>query len=106
MILLFHVRNFHVYFSCVTIVQLDTDIHFATVYTVYKSPFLLVYCECGLEVYDVNTAKWIQTLPIRKVSVCVCVWWTEGRVCVVGLQQVCCPMLLCSCIVSPCYMCA
>lgn len=35
--------------------------------TVYKEPYLLVYCESGLEVYDITTAKWTQTLPIRKV---------------------------------------
>lgn len=34
---------------------------------VYKEPYLLVYCESGVEVYDITSAKWIQTLPMRKV---------------------------------------
>ena len=45
---------------------------------VYKEPYLLVYCESGLEVYDIGTAKWIQTIPIRKVTVirtCDNVWF-------------------------------
>lgn len=46
---------------------------------VYKAPYLLVYCESGLEVFDVNTAKWIQTIPFKKVMytnqayTCTCV---------------------------------
>jgi len=35
---------------------------------VYKEPYLLVYCESALEVYDVISTKWIQTIPFRKVS--------------------------------------
>lgn len=34
---------------------------------VYKEPYLLVYCESALEVYDVLTAKWVQIIPFRKV---------------------------------------
>ncbi|CAI8013825.1 Serine/threonine-protein kinase MRCK alpha, partial [Geodia barretti] len=33
----------------------------------YLAPYLLVYCESALEIYDVNTAKWIQTIPFRKL---------------------------------------
>lgn len=34
---------------------------------VYKAPYLLVYCESALEVYEVTTGKWVQTIPFRKV---------------------------------------
>ena len=34
---------------------------------VYKEPYLLVYCESALEVYDVTTTKWVQSIPFRKV---------------------------------------
>ena len=33
----------------------------------YKSPHLIVYCDSGVEIYDADQAKWIQTIPIRKV---------------------------------------
>ena len=35
---------------------------------VYKEPYLLVYCESALEVYDVSNSKWVQIIPLRKVS--------------------------------------
>lgn len=34
---------------------------------VYKEPYLLVYCESALEVYDVITGKWVQIVPFRKL---------------------------------------
>lgn len=34
---------------------------------VYKDPYLLVYCESGLEVYDVLNMKWIQVIPFKKL---------------------------------------
>lgn len=40
---------------------------FPTCYLVYKEPYLLVYCESALEVYDVLSTKWIQIIPFRKV---------------------------------------
>jgi serine/threonine-protein kinase MRCK len=33
----------------------------------YMAPYLMVYCESALEIYDVNTARWIQTIPFRKL---------------------------------------
>jgi serine/threonine-protein kinase MRCK len=33
----------------------------------YKSPHLIVYCDSGVEIYDADQAKWIQTIPIRKL---------------------------------------
>ena len=37
---------------------------------VYKAPYLLAFCDSALEVYEVTTGKWIQTLPFRKVMIC------------------------------------
>lgn len=34
---------------------------------VYKEPYLLVYCESALEVYDVSNSKWVQIIPLRKL---------------------------------------
>ena len=44
--------------------------------TVYKAPYLLAFCDSALEVYEVTTGKWIQTLPFRKVMICsvVIIW--------------------------------
>ena len=36
---------------------------------VYKAPYLLAFCDSALEVYEVTTGKWIQTLPFRKVII-------------------------------------
>ena len=36
---------------------------------VYKAPYLLAFCDSALEVYEVTTGKWIQTLPFRKVMI-------------------------------------
>ncbi|XP_064397756.1 serine/threonine-protein kinase MRCK alpha-like isoform X2 [Halichondria panicea] len=42
--------------------------HSAPVSFVYSDPHLLVYCESALEIYDVVTAKWIQTISFRKIN--------------------------------------
>ena len=34
---------------------------------VYRAPYLLVFTESALEVFDVNSAQWIQTISIKKV---------------------------------------
>ena len=39
----------------------------------YRAPHLVVFCDSGVELYDADHAKWMQTIPIRKVCVCVCV---------------------------------
>jgi serine/threonine-protein kinase MRCK len=33
----------------------------------YRAPHLIVFCESNLEVYNVETAKWIQTISIKKM---------------------------------------
>lgn len=35
--------------------------------TVFNDPYLLVFCESNLEVYEVNTGAWEQTISIKKV---------------------------------------
>ena len=47
----------------------------------YRAPHLVVFCDSGIELYDADHAKWMQTIPIRKVCVCVCVWCVCVRVC-------------------------
>ena len=37
--------------------------------TVYRQPYLIVFCDSGLEVINIDSAKWEQTIPIRKVTV-------------------------------------
>ena len=40
----------------------------------------MVYCESALEIYDVVTAKWIQTIPFRKVwTLATCILDTATR---------------------------
>ena len=36
----------------------------------YRAPHLVVFCDSGIELYDADQAKWIQTIPIRKVCAC------------------------------------
>ena len=36
-------------------------------FAVHRSPYLLAFCESGIDVYDVNTSRWLQTLSARKV---------------------------------------
>ena len=38
---------------------------------VYQDPYLIVFCESGLEVINVSSAEWVQTIPIRKVRLCL-----------------------------------
>jgi len=42
--------------------------HSAPTSFIYKAPYLLVYCESALEVYEVTTGKWVQTIPFRKLN--------------------------------------
>lgn len=34
----------------------------------YNAPYLSVYSENAVDVFDVNTMEWIQTVPLKKVS--------------------------------------
>lgn len=36
----------------------------------YNAPYLSVYSENAVDVFDVNTMEWIQTIPLKKVSIC------------------------------------
>lgn len=35
----------------------------------YSAPYLSVYSENAVDVFDVNTMEWIQTIPLKKVNV-------------------------------------
>ena len=35
----------------------------------YRKPYILSYSDRGMDIFDVNTAKWIQTLHAKKVKV-------------------------------------
>ena len=37
--------------------------------TAYREPHVVVYCDSGVEIYDAEDGKWLQTVPIRKVGV-------------------------------------
>ncbi len=43
---------------------------------VFRAPYLLVFTESALEVFDVNSAQWVQTVSLKKVNVykwdCAC----------------------------------
>ena len=49
----------------------EVECHNSVLYlpAVYKAPYLLVFCDSALEVYEVTAGKWIQTLPFRKVII-------------------------------------
>lgn len=34
----------------------------------YNAPYLSVYSENAIDVFDVNNMEWIQTIPLKKVS--------------------------------------
>lgn len=34
----------------------------------YNAPYLSVYSENAVDVFDVNTMEWIQTMPLKKVQ--------------------------------------
>lgn len=38
----------------------------------YNAPYLSVYSENAVDVFDVNTMEWIQTIPLKKVSAVDC----------------------------------
>ena len=60
----------------------------------YRAPHLVVFCDSGIELYDADHAKWMQTIPIRKV--CACVWC---GVCVCVCVRVrACPQLQIGCV--------
>ncbi len=56
----------HKYINIHTYTYIQSE-HVFVCAAVYKEPYIMVYCESALEVYDVNTTKWIQTIPFRKV---------------------------------------
>lgn len=35
----------------------------------YSAPYLSVYSENAVDVFDINTMEWIQTVPLKKVKV-------------------------------------
>lgn len=34
----------------------------------YNAPYLSVYSENAVDIFDVNSMEWIQTLPLKKVT--------------------------------------
>lgn len=34
----------------------------------YNAPYLSVYSENAVDVFDVNSMEWIQTIPLKKVN--------------------------------------
>lgn len=34
----------------------------------YNAPYLSVYSENAVDVFDVNSMEWIQTIPLKKVT--------------------------------------
>lgn len=34
----------------------------------YNAPYLSVYSENAIDVFDVNSMEWIQTIPLKKVT--------------------------------------
>lgn len=38
-------------------------------YTGYAAPYLTVFSENAIDVFDVRRAEWVQTVPLKKVSV-------------------------------------
>lgn len=47
----------------------------------YAAPYLTVFSENSIDVFDVRKAEWVQTVPLKKVRVCQDSWgWTgAGR---------------------------
>lgn len=35
----------------------------------YNAPYLSVYSENAVDVFDVNSMEWIQTIPLKKVHI-------------------------------------
>lgn len=35
----------------------------------YNAPYLSVYSENAVDVFDVNSMEWIQTIPLKKVNI-------------------------------------
>lgn len=33
----------------------------------YKAPYLIVYSENAVDIFDIHTSEWIQTIPLKKV---------------------------------------
>nr|XP_015199811.1 PREDICTED: serine/threonine-protein kinase MRCK alpha [Lepisosteus oculatus] len=50
----------------------------------YNAPYLSVYSENAVDVFDVNTMEWIQTIPLKKVRPLN----TEGSLNLLGLETV------------------
>ncbi|XP_074861359.1 serine/threonine-protein kinase MRCK gamma isoform X2 [Carettochelys insculpta] len=50
----------------------------------YSAPYLSVFSENALDVFDVRRAEWIQTVPLRKVRSLN----TEGSLCTFGTEKV------------------
>lgn len=36
----------------------------------YNAPYLSVYSENAIDIFDVNSMEWIQTIPLKKVTCC------------------------------------
>ena len=45
------------------------DLIILGLYVVHRQPYLLVFCESNLEVYNVETSEWTQTISIKKVTI-------------------------------------
>ncbi|XP_064412674.1 serine/threonine-protein kinase MRCK alpha isoform X2 [Latimeria chalumnae] len=50
----------------------------------YNAPFLSVYSENSVDIFDVNTMEWIQTVPLKKVRPLN----TEGSLNLLGLETI------------------
>ncbi|VFV22466.1 serine threonine-protein kinase mrck [Lynx pardinus] len=52
-------------------------------YCRYNSPCLSVYSENAVDVFDVNSREWIQTVPLTKIKI-----WNEGSLNILLVETV------------------
>lgn len=51
--------------------ETDPDCPCLSVYTASNSSHLSVYTDYGVDIFDIHTTEWVQTISLRKVSRCV-----------------------------------
>lgn len=52
---------------CLTCLGLHSTVSYPG-YAGYAAPYLTVFSENAIDVFDVRRAEWVQTVPLRKVS--------------------------------------
>lgn len=50
--------------------ETDPDCPCLSVYTASNSSHLSVYTDYGVDIFDIHTTEWVQTISLRKVSRC------------------------------------